>query len=283
MTPASDLSLEGYCGPSLWLRALPSPTLPPAQTTNHYLVGDARAVLVDPAPPGRRAQAELKTWLEQARAAGIEVVALLLTHHHRDHVGAAEFLRHTMGLPIWAHSATAALLAGKLPVDRAIGDGEVVASNRDGSAWQAWHTPGHAPGHLALWHAPSQQAVVGDLVAGEGTILIDPSDGHMGQYLASLQRIADLQPRVLAPAHGALQHQAVELLDHYRRHRLAREAAVLQALTADFCEPADLLPSAYADVPRTVWPLALRSLVTHLIYLQEQGLATHANQRWRRA
>lgn len=280
---AKDLrDLSGAEGPGLWRMPLPSPTLPPATTTNHYLVGDDRAVLVDPATPGQQAQATLVQWLEHARAAGVHLVAQLLTHHHRDHIGAAEFVRASLQLPIWAHRATAELLADRVRVDQWIEDGAAVAHNRDGTPWQALHTPGHAPGHLALWHAPSRQAVVGDLVAGQGTILIDPSDGHMGQYLASLQRLADLQPRALAPAHGPVQHQAVELLAHYRRHRLAREASILQALSSTPQAPADLLPAAYADVPRTTWPLALRSLTTHLLHLQEQGLAESTAAGWRR-
>ncbi|MBI5609131.1 MAG: MBL fold metallo-hydrolase [Deltaproteobacteria bacterium] len=275
-------NLAGAEGPGLWRLPLPSPTLPPATTTNHYLVGDDRAVLVDPATPGNQAQAALQQWVAQARAGKIQLVAQLLTHHHRDHIGAAEFVRTTLQLPIWAHRSTAELLADRLQVDQWIDDGAVVATNRDGSPWRALHTPGHAPGHLAIWHAASRQAVVGDLVAGQGTILIDPSDGHMGLYLASLQRMADLQPRTLAPAHGPVQHQAVELLQHYRRHRLAREAGILRALSATPQQPADLLPAAYADVPRTTWPLALRSLTTHLLHLQEQGLAEATATGWRR-
>ncbi len=282
MSHADLRDLSGAEGPGLWRLPLPSPTLPPATATNHYLVGDDRAVLVDPATPGSQAQARLGDWLKLARAAGVQVVAQLLTHHHRDHIGAAEFVRDSFQLPIWAHRATAERLADRLRVDTWIEEGATVAHNRDGSPWQALHTPGHAPGHLALWHAASRQAVVGDLVAGQGTILIDPSDGHMGQYLASLQRVADLQPRSLAPAHGPVQLQAAELLAHYRRHRLAREGAVLQALSSTPQAPADLLPVAYADVPRTTWPLALRSLTTHLIHLQEQGLALSSAAGWQR-
>ena len=260
---------------------LPTPTLPPATTTNHYVVGETRAVLVDPAAPARSSQDVLAALVAAAAEHGTQVAALFLTHHHNDHVGAAMALRQRLRLPIWAHAATRALLPG-ITVDRELDDDAPVAENADGTEWRTLHTPGHAPGHLALWHAASGTIVAGDMVAGEGTILIDPRDGNMGQYLASLRRMAALAPRALAPAHGPLLTEAVAVLDHYQRHRLAREAKVREALPTTWTAPDELLPLAYADVSRLVWPLALRSVLAHLQHLAELGVAEVAGGRWRR-
>lgn len=270
-------------GAGLCRLPLATPTLPPATTTNHYLAGQRAAVLVDPAAPAAAHQSKLAAWMAAMADGGGHVQALFLTHHHRDHVGAAAALRARTGLPVWAHPKTAELLAGDVPVDRLIDDGEAVAENHDGSAWIALHTPGHAPGHLALHHAKSGTVVAGDLVAGEGTILIDPRDGDMGLYLQSLARVETLGPARLAPAHGPVLNDAVALLRHYQAHRRQREAKILQALTADWAEPADLLPVAYADVSRLAWPLALRSATAHLLHLQQQGLAESRGGAWRRA
>ena len=55
----------------------------------------------------------------------------------------------------------------------------------------------------------------------------------------------------------------------------------MHALTADWQADDALLPSAYGDVARLLWPFALRSLRAHLIHLAEQGLAQRQGDRWR--
>lgn len=270
--------LGGICeGPGLVRWALPTPTLPPATTTNHWLVGEAVTVLVDPATPQRRGRETLAQAVACCRQAGRPVAALLLTHHHRDHIGAAAWLATHCNLPVWAHAATAPLVAAEVAIDRCVEDGETVARQDDGSAWTALHTPGHAPGHLALLHAASGQVVAGDLVAGEGTILIDPRDGDMAQYLHSLARLEAVGARRLAPAHGAVLDHAADVLTHYRQHRLNREAKIAAALETGWREVHDLLPAAYADVSRLAWPLAARAMMAHLLHLRDQG---KADIRW---
>ena len=263
--------------------ALPTPTLPPATTTNHYVIGRSRALLVDPATPDRRAQDKLHQTLALLTANGWQFQALLLTHHHHDHVGAAMTLSQRMDLPIWAHAATATRLAGEVTVHAEISDGALVAQDADGSQWRALHTPGHAAGHLVLQNDQHLGMIAGDMVAGEGTIVVDPRDGRMADYLASLERMAQAKPAFLAPSHGAVLPDAQAVLRHYREHRLAREAKVRAALPTKWTPPHDLLPAAYGDVARRHWPLALRALLAHLIHLEEQGLAQGERGLWRRA
>lgn len=135
---------------------------------------------------------------------------------------------------------------------------------------------------MALIHA-SAAAIVGDLVAGEGTILIDPLDGDMGQYLESLRRIRGLNPPWLIPAHGPVLRPGVEVIDRTIAHRGAREAKVLAALTWQLQAEDAMLPATYGDTPRRIWPLALRSMRSHLWHLQAQGLAQTESGRWRKA
>ncbi|MSP92083.1 MAG: MBL fold metallo-hydrolase [Myxococcales bacterium] len=276
----SGASIEA---PGLIRVPLPTPTLPPATTTNHWIVGHRRAVLVDPATPHPAARDRLCGLLAALNRLGTPIGGLLLTHHHDDHVGAALDLRRRLDLPVLAHPATAERLRGRIPVDIEVHDGQVVAEDADGTTWTALHTPGHAPGHLVLAHSRSGVVVAGDLVAGEGTILIDPRDGRMADYLASLTRVAALKPTLLAPAHGPVLTDAVGVLAHYRRHRLQREARIAAALPANWTAPDALLPAAYGDVSRLLWPIALRSLLAHLEHLREQGRATEQAGRWRAA
>jgi len=262
--------------------ALPTPTLPPATTTNHYVVGWQCAVLVDPATPERASQLKLVAFLRELQTHGLNLAAIFLTHHHHDHAGAANDFARLLQLPIWAHEKTAELLLGSVKVDKTIADGAQVALGRDNEPWIAIHTPGHAPGHLVLQQQATRAMVAGDMVAGQGTILIDPRDGNMGQYLKSLGLMAGLQPSLLAPAHGPVLADAQAVLAHYRSHRLMREAKILQALPQNWCQLDALLPQAYGDTSRLAWPLALRAMASHLLHLAERNLVECDGARWRR-
>src|SRR6185436_18625510 len=99
-------------------------------------------------------------------------------------------LRARLGAPLWAHAETARLLSGRVAIDRVIEEGERI--ELDGPApiaLEAVHTPAHAPGHLCFWEAQSRSLIAGDMVASVGTIVIQPEDGDMQAYLASLERL----------------------------------------------------------------------------------------------
>lgn len=264
-------------GDGLVRLALRTPTLPPATATNTLIVGRRRLAVIEPATPDADEQRALDDALAARIDAGAEVVAILLTHHHRDHIGYADALRRRLGAPIYAHPATAERLP--FAVDAALDDGDTLDLG-DGFALDAIFTPGHAPGHLVFRERASAIFYVGDLVAGEGTILIDPEDdGDMGLYLESLRRVAELAPRALIPAHGPVLGDPQAILRRYVDHRLAREARVLAALTAGPASFEALLARVYDDTPRALWPLAARSLEAHLQKLERDGVLSPARPR----
>ena len=216
-------------------------------------------------------------------------MAIALTHHHVDHVGGAEFFAQELGLPIWAHEATAARLP-RLPIARRLAEGEeIVLDGEIPQRWRAIHTPGHAPGHLCFHEAEQRVVVVGDMVASVGTILIEPTDGDMIAYLAQLDRLADLDADMALPAHGDPITSATggptpsALFRFYIAHRLSREAKVEKALAAAGPEGATgeaLVPIAYADTPPAIWPLARLALEAHLIKLEREGRARRSGAGW---
>ena len=270
---------------SPWIRMLPlrTPTIPPAAHTNVFLVGaDDEAVLVEPASPYEEELDLVAEWLDELSAQGHRPRAILATHHHPDHVGGATALGTRLGLPLWAHAETAGRLRGKVAFDRQLSDGETVAVGR-GVCVEAIHTPGHAPGHLCFLEPESGAMIAGDMVAGIGTILVEPTDGHMGSYLASLRRMEDRAPKALLPAHGGVIRDPVALLEHYVAHRLAREAKVVRALTRHGgpATAADLVPDAYDDAPRAVWPIASLAVEAHLLELMRQGKVAQTPSGWR--
>jgi glyoxylase-like metal-dependent hydrolase (beta-lactamase superfamily II) len=256
--------------PGIRVLALRTPTLPPAAHTNVYLVGpDAGPVaVVDPGSPYPDQQAILDAVLTD-----ISIAMVLLTHHHGDHAGGATALADRWNVPIAAHANTARRLAGRVDVTRIIEDGEVVHGAT------AVFTPGHADGHLC--YEVGAATIAGDMVAGVGTILIDPSEGDMALYLASLERLLARPAATLLPAHGPAIPDGPGKLTEYLTHRRMREQRVVDALATE-ATLAELVATVYSDTPRVLWPLAERSLLAHLEKLLREGRARNVDGRWSR-
>jgi len=260
-----------------------TPTLPPATHTQSYALGTRELLLVEPATPY---EDERRDWLEWARAlvgSGRELRAIVLTHHHADHVGGAEHFARELGVPLWAHEETAKRLP-RVPIARHLHDAEeLVVEGESPQRWSVLVTPGHAPGHVCLFEQSLGVVVVGDMVASEGTILIEPGDGDMRLYLEQLRRLEALGARTALPAHGAPIAEPSSLFAHYVSHRLMREQKVLDALRQSGEAGAtaeELLPSAYADTPRVAWPLARLSIQAHLAKLGDDGLVKSDGERY---
>ena len=261
--------------PGIRVLALRTPTLPPAAHTNTYVVGPDRGpvLVVDPGSPYGDQQAVLDAALADA---GCEVAAVLLTHHHGDHVGGATALAARWSVPVAAHAATARRLAGRIAITRELSDGESI------EGLTCVLTPGHAEGHLCFERGDA--TIAGDMVAGLGTILIDPDEGDMALYLASLGTLLARGTKTLLPAHGPAITDGPAKLREYVAHRTMREDRVVAALAARASASlAELVADVYSDTPRILWPLAERSLRAHLDKLVREDRAREAAPgRWTR-
>jgi len=248
--------------PGYWLLSLRTPTLPPASATNTAVVGRRRMAVIEPATPHPDEQGRLLAMLDERIADGAQLEAILITHHHSDHIGFAEALAQRTGAPILAHPETASRVS--MTVDRHITD-ETLIELDEGHALRPVFTPGHAPGHLVYLDVATGIAHAGDMVAGEGSILIDPDDGgDMSAYLASLEALAALGASRLVPAHGRTFEEPEAVCRHFVEHRLGRERKVLAAMGTESKTLPEILASAYADTPKMLWPLAEKSLRAHL-------------------
>lgn len=279
-----DLAIDFRPG----LRVFPvrTPTLPPATHTNCYIVGHGRdLVVIDPASPYEEEQARLDRVIDELIARGHRVREVLLTHHHPDHCGGAEALARRLGVPIAAHATTRALLEHRVRVDRLVADGEVfdLPADLPGARprrLRAHLLEGHADGHLAFHEEVTNGVIAGDMVAGTGTIIVDPPEGKMALYLESLRRLRALGARVLYPAHGPPIGDPAPFVDEYVTHRLAREAKVLAAVAAGAAPVEELVPRAYTDVKPELYPFAARSLLAHLQKLEQDGRVTARGEVW---
>jgi endoribonuclease LACTB2 len=250
-----------------------TPTLLPATHTNSYALGGRDVLLVEPATPYGDEQREWLAWAREIVSQGRNVVAILATHHHPDHVGGAAVLARELGLPVWAHALTAERI--DVPVARRLIDGEeIVLAGPRPETWQVLHTPGHAPGHVCLFEARSRTAIVGDMIASVGTILIQPGDGDMAVYLEQLARLAALDAFVALPAHGEPVDQPTAVFQHYIAHRRMREDKIhrsVEAFTREGATSTELVPLVYDDVSPAIWPIAKLSIEAHLEKLERDG------------
>ena len=263
--------------PGVTRMALPTPTLPPADHTNCWVLGQHRGTVVEPASASKQAQSMLLDHLENR---GFVVDQIFLTHHHHDHIGGAVALQQATNAPIAAHPETASRLP--FAVDILLDEGQTVPC--DDNEWTTIHTPGHAPGHLCLLGASGSDSpvlILGDMIAGEGTILLDPTqgEGDLGQYLHSLQRLIDTRATILCPAHGPALHQGGDALRALIAHRHMRTGQIRQCLQEhparlDGLMAHQIAPSVYPELPAPFLVLGERQVRCHLLWLAAQGEVT---------
>lgn len=262
---------------------LRTPTLPPATHTNTYVVGQGKLSVFDPATPYKEEQAQLESILDGR--IGETVERIVLTHHHHDHVLGATSLqaflaKQGVSVPILAHPITAKLLENIVPIDSFWLDGQTLECG--GVSMTGTHTPGHAPGHLVFQSHVDQAIIAGDMVAGTGTILIEPKDGNLALYLDSLQRMRALKPSILLPSHGPPLIQADEVLSMYIAHRHLRTDQIREALDRNGRQtPLQLAKWVYATLPAAIHGLAALQVESHLIWMQSNGLSIkNDDQTW---
>lgn len=266
--------------------ALRTPTLLPATHTNCYVVGRTGLTVIEPASPWPDEQERL---IEALESDGARVERILLTHHHPDHVGGALALRAALAargreVPVVAHAVTRDLLVGSVDVDETIAEGDVVRCG--GVDLHVLHTPGHAPGHVVLHDRSSGALVAGDMVAGVGTVLIDPFEGDLGHYLEGLERMRALGASSLLPAHGDPIAHADAMLGFYIAHRHQRSTQIQEALrTLGEVHAMAIARQVYgAELPEVALPLAAIQVTAHLLWLARHGRTEgHVGGVWRLA
>jgi ribonuclease/clavin/mitogillin len=260
---------------------LRTPTRPPATHTNCYLIYTSKEILiVDPGSPYEDEQQALAECVDDLIATVRTVREIVLTHVHPDHVAGVNALsdylerKHGKRISVAAHRSTAESLNGQFDVDRFIEDEEEMAL--DGEPLirlRALHTPGHARGHLCFYDGRTGGLLSGDNVVGFGSVLIDPPEGNMRDYLASLERMRALPNlSVMFGGHGPAIANPCEKLDEYISHRLQREESILAAVRDGAATPKEIVARVYTDVSPKAHALAERAVLAHLEKLETDGI-----------
>ena len=249
-----------------------SNTLPPASRTNSFLIGDENSprILVDPSP---KDDEEYRKFKNTIGLFGVDKI--LLTHHHPDHYERSHHLALELNIPMLMSEYTYNRILEKnsdffnLINVSFLQNGDKVTSwlNRDVLIMEV---PGHDEGQLALYAHDLSWFIAGDLFQGVGTVVIGGAEGDMTKYFQTLQKIIDLEPKVLFPSHG-IGLGGTSILEKTLKHRIQRESQIL-SLHQEGLLPEDMIPRIYGQVDKNLWPYALENINKHLQKLREDKL-----------
>ncbi|GMK37105.1 MBL fold metallo-hydrolase [Paenibacillus sp. CCS19] len=182
-----------------------------------------------------------KRIMQAAAAIGKPITRIVLTHAHGDHIGALDVLKQQLpNVKVFISARDARLLRGDRSLDanepqqpikgsvpkagaiHTTPDVELQPGDRVGSL-TVIPTPGHTPGHIALWQESTRTLIAGDAMQTSGGTAVS---GKMQPFfpfpamatwskeeaVASAKRLLTLEPAVLAVGHGAMLHQPAQAM-----------------------------------------------------------------------
>lgn len=252
--------------------AVPAKTLPPLNTTNTYIIQDEdKAVIVDCASTDETTSKEI---IRIIQTLGLRhVVAYVATHYHPDHTQGIPLLQAELDAPIYIHPLDAGNAAESLQCD-------AVQLLIPPSAWHlgdvvitATHHPGHTHGHLHIFVKPDDVILVGDHMAGIGSVWIGPPDGHMEDYYQALRQISHSGAQLALPGHGPVIHHPARESERLLKHRQSREEQICNYLENGGRTLDEIVSFIYKDRSLgPAWPFARRTIQAHLAHLMNQDL-----------
>ena len=120
--------------------------------------------------------------------------------------------------------------------------------------------------------------MTGDNIVGVGSVLIDPPEGNMRDYLNSLERMLALPMLgVLLGGHGPAVATPYRKIIEYILHRLEREENITGAVRAGASNLKEIVERVYTDVSPKAHAMAERAVLAHLERLRDYGVIDEAS------
>ncbi len=250
----------------------PNPGMMTGPGTNTYLIGTDAIAVIDPGPV-------IESHLQMIADSG-NIKWILVSHTHPDHSpGAGKLAELTGAITIGIPAPDGEHQDKSFRPDRIPADGDTL----DGPDFsiQMISTPGHASNHLCFLHAAHRWLFTGDHIMNGSTVVINPPDGDMREYLRSLANLRKIEIDAIAAGHGGVFYDPRDVIDWIVEHRLSRERKVADAVSAypDLTSH-ELVPHVYADVDKRLHGWAERSLLAHLIKLKKDQRVIEQESRW---
>lgn len=247
-----------------------SHTVPPANRTNCFLIGDVghEQILIDPSPQD---ESELKKLINALRDQRISKI--MLTHHHPDHHEHAPELARLWRVPMMLSRDSRERLE-KIRPDYFSGIKlEEIGEGMELTRWlghpvEVVAVPGHDEGQLALMPRNRAWFLAGDLFQGVGTVVIGAPEGDMAKYMRTLEKVIALSPRVIFPSHG-IGLGSTFILEKTLEHRKLREEQVL-ALSQQGKTEDEVLKALYSDIQPELFKYARKNIQAHLSKLRAE-------------
>ncbi|MFG3300584.1 MBL fold metallo-hydrolase [Micromonospora chersina] len=224
--------------------------------TNSWVLrapGASHAVVVDPGPADEEHLAAL--------TAHGPVGFVLITHGHADHTEGAPRLSELLGgAPVLAVDPAHTVGGAPLTPDTALDAGLEI---------RPLTTPGHTADSICflVGHGDERVVLTGDTILGRGTTVVAHPDGHLGDYLSSLELLATYRGIPALPGHGPALADCGAAAEFYLAHRRARLDQVRAAVAAGATTAPEVVERVYADVDRSLWWAAEWSVRAQLEYL----------------
>ncbi|ADG97584.1 beta-lactamase [Segniliparus rotundus DSM 44985] len=260
-----------------------NPSIMTLEGTNTWVLrapGARECVVVDPGP-------DAADHVRRIAALG-PVAAVLLTHHHADHVRALPALRRRLAAsgrePVVLAVNPTMVAKSQSPLRFLAPSSRSINAVKDGQRLQiagvrltVAATPGHTSDSASfLVHGDQDEVeavLTGDMILGYGSTVLDRSSGDLGDYLRSMRKLMSVGEGVVGlPGHGPHLADVAAAAQDGLRHRQERLEQVRSAL-------AKLGPNAsawkvtrevYRDVDAKLLPSALSSTKVQLRYLRRE-------------
>lgn len=305
--------------PHVWKISVPIPF--PLRSVNMYaLIGADGWTLVDTGMGTPDARAAFSAGLQHAGLQLEQLQAIVLTHHHPDHVGLSAELHEQSGATVYMHpideEALQILWKGTMPerfveVSRffarhglpptrlwyadvpsdtmrtmirvpahdaitLVDDGQMLELS--GELYNIIWVPGHSDGQIVLLRERDGVFLAADHVLPRITPnigLYAPKDrpNPLGDYLASLAKVADLPASIVLPGHGEpfseLQARTKEIALHHEQ----REQKILDMLSVQPQHAQQIAQQLFGDRLKSneAWRMGVAEVIAHLEHMRYNG------------
>ncbi|MBV8489986.1 MAG: MBL fold metallo-hydrolase [Candidatus Eremiobacteraeota bacterium] len=242
----------------------PNPSAMTLTGTNSYVIdcGNGEALVIDPGPPMER---HVDALVKETDARGLSIAAIAITHGHPDHAPAAAMLAARTNAPVYAHPESTIPHARDLPLEGSLDVGT--------TALRVIDAPGHTFDHVVFYLPQERALFTGDVILGEGTVVIAPPNGAMRPYQHTLQRLAGEfeEAQIIHGGHGPIVLDARAKIAEYIAHRRMRERELIDALALGAQTIPELVLRIYGDDRPVLWPAMARQMLAYLIALEQEG------------